>query len=107
MEYKPNHRGTGKLLRSEGMQRLVMAKAEEGAEAARAAAPDAPPYGTGLVSSIRVEYGGDRGGPKKDRPVAFIVADTPYAAYVHYGTKHQKSQPFMQAAIDAIHDPKT
>lgn len=105
-DYKPDRQGTGRLLRSSEMARVVLAAAEIGADAARAAAPDAPPYGTGLKDSIRVEYEGDRGGVRQDRVEATIVADTDYAAYVQFGTSRMKANPFLQAAIDAIEGSK-
>lgn len=96
----------GRLLQSSDVARYVLAAAEEGAEAVRAAVPI---ESGDLASSVRVEYGGDSGGPKGDRCEAFIVAgdeEADYAVDVNWGTRGRKAQHFMQAAIDAIHEPK-
>lgn len=98
-DYVPDYRGTGQLLKSSDMARVVLAAAEVGADAARAAAPK----DTGeLAGSIRVEYAGENGGPKGDRVEAWIVADARHAAPVEFGTARQRAQPFLQAAIEAI-----
>ena len=98
-DYVPDHRGTGQLLKSSDMARVVLAAAEVGADAARVVVPQ----DTGeLADSIHVEYGGDSGGPKGDRVEALIVADAPHAVNVQFGTRRQRAQPFLEAAIDAI-----
>lgn len=99
MRYEPDHRGAKRLLRTSEMARAVLAAAEVGADAARAAVPRQ----TGaLAASIRVEYAGDSGGWRNDRVEAWIVADTDYAAAVHFGTRWQVAQPFLDAAVDVI-----
>lgn len=98
-DYVPDHRGTGQILKSSEMARVVLAAAEVGADAARAAAPK----DTGeLAASIHVEYGGDSGGLKGDRVEALIVADARHAAAVQFGTKYQRAQPYLDAATEAI-----
>jgi len=84
------------------MARAVLAAAEHGADAARAAAPRDSGE---LAASIHVEYAGDRGGARGDRVEAQVVADAPHAASVQFGTRYQRAQPFLGAAIDAIEGP--
>jgi len=99
VEYVPNRRGTGQLLKSAEMARLVLDAAEAGADAARVAAPRAS--GT-LAASVHVEYAGNDGGPAGDRVEARVVSDAPHTLAVQFGTSRMKAQPFMEAAIDAI-----
>lgn len=99
MRYEPDYRGTGRLLRTAEMARVVLAAAEHGADAARLAVP----RNTGeLAASVHVEYAGDNGGARGDRVEARIVADAPHAAAVEFGNARTQARPFLQAAIDAI-----
>lgn len=100
--YRPNRRGIGRMLKGPEMVKLVTDAAEHGAQAARAAAPDQTPYGEGLVASIHAEFRTTKGGNRKDRAEARVVADAPYAAAVQFGNKRTVAQPFMNAAITAI-----
>ena len=34
-----------------------------------------------------------------------VIADTPYAGYQEYGTRHNKAQPFMRPAKDRAEEP--
>lgn len=98
MRYEPNHAGPARYLAtSPELGRLLAARAEEGAIAARVAAP----VQTGeYVESIHTEDGGLVSvGGLSPRQSYRLVADSEHAVYVEL-----RDHP-LQSAIDAIEGP--
>lgn len=87
----PNPLFEAELQVSPGVQSAVDTYAEEVVVAARILAP----VDTGeLQASIHMERGV---GGESD-----VVADTPYAAYVEFGTQYADAQSFLRPAADAV-----
>ena len=53
--YKPDHRGTGHLMRTPEMHGAVELAAYEAVPFAKGISPDAPPYGEGYIASFVVD----------------------------------------------------
>ena len=80
----------GALVR--GIPQLADKTARQGALQLLAAANQEVPVDTGkLKASQRVE--GDQGEYS-------VVADTPYAVYVHWGTRHMRANPWLARASE-------
>lgn len=77
----------------------VKAGAELVAADASDRAPDAPPYGQGLVQAIHAE----RAGPAEYAVVAGDD-DVFYGHLVEFGTVHSAAQPFLIPAMEARED---
>lgn len=95
MRYEPNHAGPARYLRSSPeLGRLLASRADDGADAVRAAAPvDTGDY----ASSIHTEDGGVVSvGGLSPRQSYRVVADAEHAVFVEL-----RDHP-MQSAIDAI-----
>jgi hypothetical protein len=96
IRYKADFKGTGELMRGPEMQAAMRQIAEEGADIARAIAPER----TGeYKASIRVETL-SRGGPHEDRAEGRIVADSDHAADVEWRDGHHT----LARAVDALGD---
>jgi hypothetical protein len=82
VEFVPDHRGLGQLLRGAEVHDLVMDRARAGAQFAQTIAPRR----TGeYAAGIHAEDGG-LGGPRHDRPLGLIVATAPHSAAVEWAT---------------------
>lgn len=80
IDYQPNTRGTGTLLRTSEMAAVVTGAAEK----AKAYAEQISPRCTGrYAASFRVETT-RRGGPRRDRVEARLINDTSYAWAVEF-----------------------
>ncbi len=84
----------------EKVQQVLMNGAIRVAERAR----EIVPVRTGhLQASIRADLGTEGG---SDVGEAFesvsVIADTPYASFVEFGTSRMDPEPFMQPAVDEI-----
>jgi HK97 gp10 family phage protein len=80
----------GALVR--GVPQLADRTARRGAETLLAAARQEAPVDTGkLRDSHTVEGGGGE---------YAVVADTPYAVYVHWGTRYQAANPWLARAAE-------
>jgi hypothetical protein len=91
--YNPDHVGMGQLLRSEGMQRAMLNRADLIMARAIAIAPidthDDHPGRYKASFHTRVH---DRGGATHDRAEAVVYNDSPEAIYVEFG--HRGREPF-------------
>jgi HK97 gp10 family phage protein len=60
------------------------------------------PVRTGhLLASIRPDIGEEEDAEEAFQPV-MVIADTPYASFVEYGTSRMDPQPFMEPAVDEV-----
>ncbi len=60
------------------------------------------PVRTGhLLASIRPDIGDTEEGEEAFEPVQ-VVADTPYASFVEFGTSRMEAQPFLGPAVEEI-----
>lgn len=76
--YRPDHAGTRRLMTGPAMQAMLQARAEKGAAEARATAPrQSGDYAAGIEVDSTA-----RGGPRRDRAEARIVATVPHSVSV-------------------------
>ena len=60
------------------------------------------PVRTGhLMASIRADLGDAEDSSEAFPPVT-VIADTPYASFVEFGTSSMEPEPFMQPAVEEI-----
>jgi len=85
----------------ERVQQVLMNGAIRVAERAR----ELVPVRTGhLLASIRAETGAEdslEGGQPAFDPVQ-VIADTPYASFVEFGTSRMEAEPFLTPAVEEI-----
>lgn len=86
VRYKPDIEGTGRLMKSPEMQLVLRSAAEKG----KAFAMSIAPVETGEYESrFRVETSAHGGtGAGGDRAVAYLINDSPHAAYVEWQDSH-------------------
>lgn len=100
--YKPDHRGTGDLMRSPQMHGLVELVAHEALPIARGISPDAPPYGEGYVEKFEVS-GGEEKIAGTRRAVAYLANVSDHAVIVEVGIPgRQKGHHVLARTADMI-----
>lgn len=101
-DFKPDHAGVGRMLRSDFMERAMRVKAEGIMARAVALAPvgrgrDKHPGRYKASFHIRSH---SRGGATRDRAEAIVYNDAPEALYVEYG--HRGAEPYRVLARAAF-----
>ena len=82
----------------EKVQQVLKNGAIRVAETARELAPVRTGH---LMASIHVELGENMEGQAAFDPVQ-VIADTPYASFVEFGTSKMKAQPFLGPAAEQV-----
>lgn len=82
----------------EKVQQVLKNGAIQLAERARELAPVRTGH---LMASIRAELGENMEGQAAFDPVQ-VIADTPYASFVEFGTSRMKAQPFLGPAAEQV-----
>ncbi|HET7388429.1 MAG TPA: hypothetical protein VFJ19_17385 [Nocardioidaceae bacterium] len=84
--YRPDHVGTGRLLRGSEMHTMLIDTCfDEGIPFAKAISPDAPPLTEGYVDSFHVDGGHTQRVAGTNRAVCYLVNDSEHASAVEYG----------------------
>jgi len=85
VEYRPDHRGTAKLMQTPEMQAVVAQVCHDAIPAAQRISPDAPPYGEGYIASFEVDAGHLERIAGTRRATAYLVNTSDHAAAVEWG----------------------
>lgn len=101
-DYRPDHRGTGELMRSAGMHVLCIDAAVDALPYARSISPDAPPYGTGYVDSFGIDGGNTEKIAGTKRAVAYLYNDAVHALVVEVGTDQVNAHRVLSRVVDHI-----
>lgn len=91
VRYEPDHKGTGELLLSPGMHKLVGQAADAGKTFAESISPDQVPYAEGYIASFEVERGlvsSGVSGKGTARATARLVNTSKHAAAVEWRHDH-------------------
>lgn len=101
--YKPDHRGTGQLMRTPEMQGAMELACIEAIPGAKAISPDAPPYGEGYIASFVVDGGHLEKIAGTRRATAYLVNTSDHAAIVEAGLDgRQEGHHVLSRAMDML-----
>lgn len=102
VDYKPDHRGTGQLMRTPEMQGAMELVCLEAIPDAKAISPDAPPYGEGYIASFSVDGGHVEKIAGTRRATSYLVNDSDHATIVETGVGYQVGNHVLSRTMDAL-----
>lgn len=100
--YKPDHRGTGRLMRSPEMQGAMELACYEALPGARAISPDAPPYGEGYVADFVVDGGHLEKIAGTRRATCYLANTSDHAVFVEVGVGYQMGHHVLARSMDML-----
>ena len=103
VEYRPDHRGTARLMQTSAMRGACELACYHAIEFARSISPDAPPHGQGYVDSFEVDS------PRKlekiagtRRVTARLINTAEHATVVEVGQGYQMGHHVLARTADRI-----
>lgn len=100
--YKPDHRGTAKLMQTPEMHGAVQLACYEAIGFAQSISPDAPPHGAGYIASFEVDGGKVEKVAGTRRATAYLVNQSDHATVVEVGRGQDMGHHVLSRVADRI-----
>lgn len=100
--YKPDHRGTAKLMQTPEMHGATQLACYEAIPFAQSISPDAPPHGAGYIAAFEVDGGHLEKVAGTRRATAYLVNQSRHATVVEVGRGYDTGHHVLSRAADRI-----